>query len=441
MSLQAGRLLTCLLVTCVCVCRGLDIIFDRTPDNRFCAQLLCDEDISQSDEHISYLTELAIYNVTFAQAEVKLASVSLFQQGLYIEASKADVINGTGRISSSEGHLALSFQDVADCFQGKFLCQLEFVTVNGEPGTITKSTISGDSGHCYNLTIENAQLEVKVTQLSDEKVDLQTRLENATQRADNQTIEIAALEAKVTQLQTRLENATQRIALLEALVNASTVKPQVPGPPCYKGMPSTTSRQEFLLWGRVPALCDTETDGGGWVVIQRRTKGDVDFYRGWEDYKNGFGTPDTDYWIGLEVIHNLTSQGYSQLRFDLQYIGQNYSENYSDFAVADELSKYQLSVGEYNGTAGDSFTYHSGMKFSTYVSDNDVSAGNCASQARGAWWYGNCYSSNLNGQWGTGDNVKGVFWNSLSGTISLNSTEIKVRQVWPRLSLQKHGEK
>ncbi|BFZ20965.1 hypothetical protein BsWGS_24003 [Bradybaena similaris] len=393
MSLQAGRLLTCLLVTCVCVCRGLEMTFDRTPDNRFCAQIVCDEDISQSATYISYLTELAIYNVTFAQKAVKLASVSLFQQGLYIEASKADVINGTGRISSREGHLALSFQDVADCLQGKFLCRLDFVTASGQPGTTTESTVSGDSDHC----------------------SLVEKLLAA--RVDNLTIENSLL-------QTRLGDATQRIAVLEALVNASTVKPQVPGSACYKGMPSTTSRQEFLLWGRVPALCDTETDGGGWVVIQRRTKGDVDFYRGWEDYKNGFGTPDTDYWIGLEVIHNLTSQGYSQLRFDLQYNGQNYSENYSHFTVDDELSKYQLSVGEYNGTAGDSFTYHSDQKFSTYDNENDVLSLNCATRYRGAWWYRYCYHSNLNGQWRVG-----VKWDSLSVEISLDSTEMKVRQV------------
>ncbi|BFZ20964.1 hypothetical protein BsWGS_24004 [Bradybaena similaris] len=398
MSLQAGRLLTCLLVTCVCVCRGLEMTFDRTPDNRFCAQIVCDEDISQSATYISYLTELAIYNVTFAQKAVKLASVSLFQQGLYIEASKADVINGTGRISSREGHLALSFQDVADCLQGKFLCRLDFVTASGQPGTTTESTVSGDSDHC----------------------SLVEKLLAA--RVDNLTIENSLL-------QTRLGDATQRIAVLEALVNASTVKPQVPGSACYKGMPSTTSRQEFLLWGRVPALCDTETDGGGWVVIQRRTKGDVDFYRGWEDYKNGFGTPDTDYWIGLEVIHNLTSQGYSQLRFDLQFIGQNYFENYSDFDVDHEFFQYRLSVGEFSGTAGDSLTYHNGQKFSTH--DNDATNSNCARWLGGAWWYEdrNCGMSNLNGQWGAGENDWGINWNSLSIRISLNSTEMKVRQV------------
>ncbi|BFZ03958.1 hypothetical protein BsWGS_06997 [Bradybaena similaris] len=194
-------------------------------------------------------------------------------------------------------------------------------------------------------------------------------------------------------------------------------------------MPSNKSRQEFLLWGRVPALCDTETDGGGWVIMQRRTKGDVDFYRGWADYKNGFGTPDTDYWIGLDVIHNLTSQGYNELRFDLKYNGTNYFESYSDFTVADELSKYQLWVGEYNGIAGHSITFNNGSMFTTYDSDNDHSSGNCAASPwySGGWWYSDaCGFSNLNGLWGV-NNSSGIIWFARTGFTS--STEMKVRQV------------
>ena len=67
----------------------------------------------------------------------------------------------------------------------------------------------------------------------------------------------------------------------------------------------------------VPHLCDTVTDGGGWIVIQRRSKGDVDFYRGWEEYKNGFGNLRGDFWLGNRHIHRITSSGSYELRVEV----------------------------------------------------------------------------------------------------------------------------
>ena len=50
--------------------------------------------------------------------------------------------------------------------------------------------------------------------------------------------------------------------------------------------------------------CDIVIDHGGWIVIQRRTSGDVDFYRGWKEHKNGFGDLSGDFWFGNDRIHN-----------------------------------------------------------------------------------------------------------------------------------------
>ena len=62
--------------------------------------------------------------------------------------------------------------------------------------------------------------------------------------------------------------------------------------------------------------CDTVTDGGGWLVIQRRQDGSVDFNRDWVDYENGFGDLATEFWYGLRALNCLTSQGQWEFRVD-----------------------------------------------------------------------------------------------------------------------------
>lgn len=49
-----------------------------------------------------------------------------------------------------------------------------------------------------------------------------------------------------------------------------------------------------------------DVDGGGWTVIQKRETAS-DFYKGWQEYRDGFGDA-INFWIGLENIHSLTSQ-------------------------------------------------------------------------------------------------------------------------------------
>ena len=70
--------------------------------------------------------------------------------------------------------------------------------------------------------------------------------------------------------------------------------------------------------GTIHVCCDMETDGGGWIVIQRRiTNGTVNFYRNWEDYVNGFGDLDGEFWIGLNNIYQLTNQQEVELQVSL----------------------------------------------------------------------------------------------------------------------------
>ncbi|XP_066023241.1 microfibril-associated glycoprotein 4-like [Pocillopora verrucosa] len=183
----------------------------------------------------------------------------------------------------------------------------------------------------------------------------------------------------------------------------------------------------------IQVFCDMTTDGGGWTDFQKRLDGSVDFYLQWESYKNGFGDLSGEFWLGNDNLHRLTAADHVMLRVDLEdFEGSITYAEYTNFSVADEADKYRLLIGGYKGTAGDSMTAHSNMRFSTNDQDNDPdSSRHCSQHFKGAWWYRSCHHSNLNGLYLNGSQVSfadGVNWLSFRGYhYSLKRTEMKVR--------------
>ena len=69
--------------------------------------------------------------------------------------------------------------------------------------------------------------------------------------------------------------------------------------------------KEYKIWtdGLTPktVYCNMDTDNGGWNVIQRRKDANTDFYRTYNDYKQGFGDIHRNFWLGLDNINTLTA--------------------------------------------------------------------------------------------------------------------------------------
>ncbi|CAH1239262.1 ANGPTL1 [Branchiostoma lanceolatum] len=206
----------------------------------------------------------------------------------------------------------------------------------------------------------------------------------------------------------------------------------------YKASGQTTSGVYTLgsLPSGVQAYCDMDTAGGGWTVIQRRQDGSVPFNRTWEEYKQGFGNKNGEYWLGNENIHLLTSLKNFTLRIDLHdwEMNQRFAE-YSTFRVSGESDQYLVHVAGYTGNAGDSMTYNNGQQFSTVDRDNDAySSGHCSQMyGQGGWWYGSCGRSVLNGRYlgNCGNSCpvwQGVVWVRWRGIrYSLKSVSMKIR--------------
>ncbi|XP_041428225.1 ficolin-1-A-like isoform X4 [Xenopus laevis] len=176
-------------------------------------------------------------------------------------------------------------------------------------------------------------------------------------------------------------------------------------------------------------LCDMETDGGGWIVFQRRADGSVDFYQDWNSYKRGFGRKESEFWLGNDNLHLLTATGNFQLRVDLtDFSDKRTYASYSNFRIPGESQNYTLSLGGFTGgDAGDSLSGHNGYSFSTKDRDNDIYLeGSCAQSYKGGWWYSVCHGSNLNGLYLRGDHTSyanGVNWSTGKGSTKLHAMD------------------
>ncbi|XP_071953019.1 uncharacterized protein [Antedon mediterranea] len=168
---------------------------------------------------------------------------------------------------------------------------------------------------------------------------------------------------------------------------------------------------------RFRAYCDMDTDGGGWTVIQRREDDDVDFYKNWVEYEEGFGDLDANFWLGLKKIYVLTNNKEYRLRIDMtDFNGKSAHAQYSSFRIESSSHEcpYCLRLGDFEGgDAGDSIgesdplTFNGNSNVDQPFSTKDrLNAGNsyrsCVSTRKAGWWFstgGLCGNTNPNGKY------------------------------------------
>lgn len=142
---------------------------------------------------------------------------------------------------------------------------------------------------------------------------------------------------------------------------------------------------------------------GDWTTIQRRHDGSVDFNRSWDEYAQGFGMADGEYWMGNEMLSHLTVDNCSTLRIVMQDIYDHvWTAQYDNFHVAGRADGYRLHIAGYSGNASDALDYQNNMQFSAIDVDRDISNTHCAGNYEGGWWFSHCQHANLNGRYNLG---------------------------------------
>ncbi|XP_039254554.1 fibrinogen C domain-containing protein 1-like [Styela clava] len=269
--------------------------------------------------------------------------------------------------------------------------------------------------------IVSEKMQYTLDPVADDVRKIQSYMEKADARSDQKNKEMLNIEARLRAVEDKLG---VKIKLEEC--------------------PKSGTSGIYTIYGiaypeGLSVYCDTQTDGGGWVVIQRRFNGKLSFDREWDQYVKGFGTLSGEFWLGLDDVVTLLSSGEFEFRVDISdWEGNSAYALYSKFSMGGTSSNYQLTVSGYSGTAGDSLSHHSGMAFSTKDRDNDTDDdGNCAKDLKGGWWFTGCNLSHLNGVYYKGghypvglhtvqDGASWYYWKDTK-LYSMKTTEMKIR--------------
>ena len=143
--------------------------------------------------------------------------------------------------------------------------------------------------------------------------------------------------------------------------------------------------------------------------MQQNVDGSDFFNRSWAKFKVGFGNSTGNYWIGNDLLHQLTNSHRRKVTFNVQTVdGRRFYAQYSTFNVSSEADNYAMTVYGYSGNAGDAFSYNNHSMFSTYDRDNDEYVNNCAAYNGGGFWYKSCALANVNNARRHGDDFNWV---------------------------------
>ncbi|KAH0622022.1 hypothetical protein JD844_023907 [Phrynosoma platyrhinos] len=279
--------------------------------------------------------------------------------------------------------------------------------------------ISDQTSEIGKLQEKNSFLEKKVLEMEDKHT---LQLQSIKEEKDTLQSLVSKQNSIIEELEKQLVTATANNSLLQKQQHdlRETVQNLF-------SMISTPNRH-------LKAYCDMETNGGGWTIIQRRSDGSVDFDRTWAEYKTGFGNPSGEYWLGNELVFQLTNQKQYALRIFLKdWEGNEAYSLYEHFYLANEEQKYRINLKGLTGTAGKiSSISQPGNGFSTKDADNDKCICKCSQMLTGGWWFDACGPSNLNGVYyplrQNTNKFKGIKWYYWKGAgYSLKATTMMIR--------------
>ncbi len=421
------------------ILQALGTILHSQEGLQYLTNILLENGTASADDLVSMMPE--IFNVLQNQASIQEAckneTIDLLQSELEVEQGNHEVLNQIlstltqiieavqtrdsttlGRLASTETR-ALDILTEINVTQEQSSNTLTQVATTQGQALTTLNQISQTRTQLANtatslLALQNQQMQnviatmnTVVSVLEKQQETLEEILESQKRSVEN-CIEADEMTTDVVEMTTGLgdEMTSEPVEVTTKAVEMTTTLSILDCSELgsYDGLyPSdiyTINPSENLTFD---AYCDMDTDGGAWTVFQKRFNGSVDFYQNWDNYTQGFGSLDGEFWWGLENMYLLISESIEPWEMMIQlrdFDNDTAYAKYQSFYISDEASSYSISLGSNSGTTGDELSHQSNIPFSTYDHDNDASfSRNCAEDRHGGWWYQACGLANLNGRY------------------------------------------
>ncbi|XP_050093415.1 angiopoietin-related protein 1-like [Anopheles aquasalis] len=260
---------------------------------------------------------------------------------------------------------------------------------------------------------------------------LLTKFDIISSKLQGMEVKLQSVEDKVQRIEDKLQGVEDK------QTNENLKSLTVDGSSC-KNVPSKLSGTYLIRVKNnsepFEVYCEQKSFGGGWIVFQFRYDGSEDFYRGWNEFRDGFGDVNDEFWLGLEKVHQITNGRKHELIVELKDFSGTYKyARYDAFEIGSESEQYVLKeLGKHTGTTGDAMFYNSkGRKFSAKDRDIDESSYfHCAQYLEGAWWHSTCTLSHLNGRYMTSQICDVMFWRHFQGDCQvLSYSRMMIREL------------
>ncbi|CAL4066640.1 unnamed protein product [Meganyctiphanes norvegica] len=302
---------------------------------------------------------------------------------------------------------------------------------------------------CSNMIVNNSVYAEDLNeQMENFKTEMLTVISQLSGKIDNVNSKVYTMQQEITNMKllygSNIDHVDQRLSLkLESIEGVvQDLKPHRNCADLYnQGKTISGPAMIAPYWPNscsncVSVLCDQDSDGGRWTIIQKRQVVETreNFNRGYQEYAQSFGNMiGGEYWMGLALLHILSQQGNQELHIELEdWDGNKRWAKYSTFSVGPPEDYYRLKVTGYSGDAGDAMGLSNGQAFSTHDRDNDVAPFNCAELNKGGgWWYKQCADAQLNGEPNNATDTpwsQGIMWYQWRGDqYSLKGVTMKIR--------------